>query len=223
MCARYTMVTPPDELIEEFEATLAAPKLEPHYNIAPTMDAPIVVQAKGGERRLGLARFGLIPHWADDPKIGVRMLNARVETVADKPAYRRAFSKHRCLAVADGFFEWRREGKKKIPYWFRVPERGPFGMAGLWAIWNDPEGHRVSSFTILTEPAEGEVAEIHDRMPIVLPKDAYGAWLDRELTDPEAVREVLRGERGEELFGTQVSTRVNDVRNDDPGCVEPVA
>jgi putative SOS response-associated peptidase YedK len=223
MCARYTMATPPDELVEELEATLVAESIEPHYNIAPTMDAPIVVQTKDGERRLGLSRFGLVPHWAKDPKIGTRLLNARAETAADKPAFRDAFARRRCLVVADGFYEWRREGRLKVPFYFRVPERKPFGMAGLWSVWHDPQGNRLSSFTILTRDAEGEVAAIHDRMPIVLDPSAYAAWLDRDLRDPDAVREVLTHERGPALFGVEVSRRVNDVRNDDPSLIEPLA
>ncbi|HJL14049.1 MAG TPA: SOS response-associated peptidase [Sandaracinaceae bacterium LLY-WYZ-13_1] len=223
MCARYTMATPPDELIEEFEATLAAERLEPHYNIAPTQDAPIVIAAKEtGERRLGLARFGLVPHWAKDTELGPRLLNARVETAADKPAFRDAFARHRCLVVADGFYEWRREGKVKVPYWFRLPDGRPFGLAGLWAVWHDPEGNRVSSFTILTRDAHGPVAEIHDRMPVVLPRAAYGPWLDRETRDPEAIAGLLGRERGDDLERIRVSRRVNDVRNDDPSLVEPV-
>ena len=124
MCARYTMATAPDELIEEFEATLVADALPARYNVTPTTEAPIVVASKEGERRLGLSRFGLIPHWAKDAKIGARLLNARSESAAEKPAFRDAFRKRRCLVIADGFYEWRREGKQKIPHHFHLEGSG---------------------------------------------------------------------------------------------------
>lgn len=222
MCARYTMATPPDVLTEEFEATLVVDRLAPSFNLAPTMDAPIVVQSRDGERRLGLARFGLVPHWAKDVKIGAQLLNARVETAAEKPAFRDAFLRRRCLVVADGFYEWRREGKRRIPHYFRLPDGEAFGMAGLWAVWHDPSGNRLSSFAVVTRRAEGAVATIHDRMPFILPKEAYGTWLDRHPRDAREVRKALAHDRGCELVGMQVSERVNQVRNDDPSLIEPL-
>lgn len=215
------MATSPEALIEELEATLTV-EPPPRYNIAPTDPAPIVVTSREGERRLGLARFGLVPHWADDVKIGARLLNARAETAATKPAFRDAFVRHRCLVVADGFYEWRTAGKQKLPSRFVVPGAGPFAMAGLWAVWRDPSGERVSSFAILTCEAVGAVAAIHDRMPVVLPRPLYGAWLDRETTDPDAIAALLAAHRGAELEGYEVSTRVNSVKNDEPSLIEPV-
>lgn len=223
MCARYTVVTPVDELIEEFEATLALESFAPRFNLAPTDEAPIVVATREGERRLGLARFGLIPHWAKDARQGVKMLNARVETVATTRGYRDAFATRRCLVVADGFYEWERAGKQKIPHRFHLGGKA-FGMAGLFSSWRpSPEAPRVSSFTILTRSAVGTVTRIHDRMPIVLPKDAYGMWLDRDLRDAERLAALLERHRGEELLDTKVSQRVNSVQNDDPSLIDPVA
>ncbi|MCA9604519.1 MAG: SOS response-associated peptidase [Myxococcales bacterium] len=222
MCARYTMVTPADELIEEFEATLTAAELPAQYNIAPTDEAPIVVESREGERRLGLAKFGLIPHWAKSAREGVKMLNARVETVATTRAYRDAFARHRCLVAADGFYEWEKKDGQKLPHRFHLGGR-PFGFAGLWAVWKDAEGERVSSFTILTRPAVGAVEALHDRMPIVLPRDAYGLWLSRETSDPETLLRLLDTHIGAELRDTRVSTRVNSVKNDDPSLIEPLA
>jgi len=221
MCARYTMAVGPDELIEELEATLVS-EVTPRYNIAPTQDAPIVIQSKEGERRLGLARFGLVPHWAKDATIGARLLNARVETVAEKPAYRAAFAKRRCLVAADGFYEWLARGKQKIPFHFRLPGSRPFAMAGLWSLWRDAEGRRTSSFTILTREAVGATAEIHERMPIVLPCAAYGPWLDRAPRSTDETLSILGAHRGEELEGYEVSRRVNRVANDEPSLVVPV-
>jgi putative SOS response-associated peptidase YedK len=223
MCARYTMATAPDALIEELEATLVdGAAVEASYNIAPTATAPIVTATAEGERRLEAARFGFIPHWADDARVGVRMLNARAETVADKPAYRRAFARFRCLVAADGFYEWRRRGKQKIPFRFRLPDGGPFAFAGLCSSWSSPEGDRVRSFTILTRQAVGAVADVHDRMPVVLPRDGYASWLAGERASREALEAVLEAHRGEALVGEEVSTRVNHVKNDDPSLIEPV-
>lgn len=220
MCARYTMATTPHRLIEEFEAILSEDtEIVARYNIAPTDLAPIVAQTSGGERRLGLARFGFIPHWAEDVKVGVRMLNARVETVATSRAYRRAFATRRCLVASDGFYEWARRGKAKIPHRFHLANGAPFAMAGLWSIWRDADETKVSSFTILTRPAVGAVAPFHDRMPILLPRAGYAPWLDRQLPD---VGDLLANHRGFELEADEVSTRVGNVRNDDPSLIVPI-
>ncbi len=225
MCARYTMTrTDAAELCEEFDIKGSAPEtLEPHFNLAPTMDAPIVTESRDLERHIVLARFGLVPHWAEDTKIGARLLNARVESVADKPAFRDALARHRCLVVADGFFEWRREGKLKIPFYFQLPDHRPFGFAGLWAVWRDARGGRITSFTIVTGPAEETIAPIHDRMPIIIKPEDYAAWLDRRITDADEVLPILERSRALELSSFEVSRRVNYVKNDDPECIEPVS
>lgn len=224
MCARFTMSTAPDELIEEFEAVLApGTELTASYNIAPTASAPIVRETKEGERVLETARFGYIPHWAKDARVGVRMLNARSESAQDKPAFRRAYRKYRCLVVADGFYEWRRQGKKKIPFRFHLEGGGPFGFAGLWSIWDDADGEAVKSFTILTRESMGAVSKIHERMPVVLPREAYAGWVSRSEEDPAAIEALLEAHRGEALVVDEVSTRVNYVQNDDPSLIEPVS
>lgn len=222
MCARYTMgKVATAELIAELDLDVVPPALEPRYNIAPTEEAPIVIQSREGERHLGLARFGLVPHWAKDVKQGVKMLNARLETVAEKPAFRDAFARHRCLVVADGFYEWKTDGKLKTPSWFHLPDRHVFAFAGLWAVWRNAEGERITSFSILTREAEGVVRELHDRMPVILRPEAYAGWLDRALTDPSEVRRLLLEDRGAELVGHVVSRRVNKVDADDPTLIEP--
>jgi putative SOS response-associated peptidase YedK len=223
MCARYTMTKVSAlDLAEELGVTEVATELSAQFNIAPTEEAPIVVETKEGARRLGLARFGLVPHWAKSLKEGPRYLNARMESVAEKRAYRDALIRHRCLVVADGFYEWRTEGKLKVPFWFHLPEGNLFAFAGLWASWRDPEGHWVPSFTILTREAEGPVRAIHDRMPLILAPEAYGPWLDRELQDLEQILPLLEQARAGELQAREVSRRVNDVKNDGPELLDPV-
>ena len=196
--------------------------------------APIVVErraapgaASGGQRRLGLARFGLVPHWAKSARVGVRMLNARMETAADKPAYRDAFARRRCIVVADGFYEWKKVGAQKLPLRFVLPGQPLLALAGLWSVWTDPEAldpaaAKVSSFSILTRPAEGAIASMHDRMPVVLPRASYAAWLDRDAQDAEAAHRVLETHVGARLEGYRVSTAVGNVRADGPALIEPV-
>ncbi len=223
MCARFTMASRPDELIEEFDAVLTPGAAEPSWNIAPTASAPIVREASDGVRRVEPARFGFIPHWAGDARIGVRMLNARSETAADKPAFRRAFAHYRCLVAADGFYEWRREGKRKVPFRFHLPGGAPFGLAGLWSVWDGPDGEPVRSFTILTCEAVGAVAALHDRMPVLVERARYAEWLRREAVPRERLEAILQAHRGRELVADEVSPRVNHVRNDDASLIEPVA
>jgi putative SOS response-associated peptidase YedK len=222
MCARYTVTTTDaSDFAQEFDVKVLPPGLEPHYNLAPTQEAPIVVASREGERQIVLARFGLVPHWAHDVKVGTRFLNARSESVADTPAYRDAFSRHRCLVAADGFFEWQKEGKLKIPHYFHLPDRNLFAFAGLWAAWRDPKGGRVLSFSILTRAAEGAAGAFHDRMPVILERDVYAAFLDRGTTDADAVVPLIHRHRAAELVSDRVSRRVNDVKNDDPSLLDP--
>lgn len=225
MCARYTMTkVAVDELAAELGIDLAtAPAIEPSFNIAPTESSPIVLEDKEGARLLKNARFGLVPHWAKDLKIGARMLNARSETVAEKPAFRDALVKHRCLVLADGFYEWRREGKLRIPLYFHLPGGELFAFAGLWAAWKSPSGEWVTSFAILTREAEGEVRAIHDREPVVLSRDVYTYWLDREIKEPAIVKRLLDQNLCHALVGHQVSRKVNYVDNDGPELIEPDA
>lgn len=225
MCARYTMTrVSAEELSEEFGlVAVQEERLAPRYNIAPTEDAPIVVESKEGERRLRLARFGLVPHWAKDAKIGTRFLNARVETVAETPAFRDAFARHRCLVVADGFYEWHTEGKVKIPHWFHLPDRRLFAFAGLWAVWRGDGGDVLRTCTIVTTDASPALAGIHDRQPVILERDDWAAWLDRGERDPGAVRHLLRPSEPDVLTLRPVGPEVGNVRNNHPGLIEAVA
>ena len=152
--------------------------LSPRLNLAPTEPIPIVRAATNGSRRLDLARWGLIPRWARDRAIGSKTFNARVETLSTKPAFRDALAQRRCIVLADAFYEWKTEGKRKVPHAMRMPDGAPFAMAGLWDVWTSPDGEVIESCTVVTRAALGVVAELHNRMPVVIDPAAIDTWLD---------------------------------------------
>ncbi len=228
MCGRYTLISPLDDLLDVFGVPEVHFDYRPRYNIAPSQDAPVLAEDQDG-RRIGLLRWGLIPSWADDPAIGSRMINARSETVSEKPSFRAAFGRRRCIVLADGFFEWSRPGLaggheegegKKVPYWIHLPTQKPFGMAGLWEKWSPPEGDPIYTFTILTTEANDDLRSIHHRMPVILPPDEYRDWLSLD-TSPSHLQEMMAPFSVGVLDARQVSTLVNSPGNDVPECVEP--
>lgn len=233
MCGRYSL-TSPGELVAEVFGLEVALALEPRYNIAPTQEAAVVrvLSPKdaaqlgrpddAGRRTIALLHWGLIPSWADDPGIGNRMINARAETAAEKGAFRFSFERRRCLVATDGFYEWRREDGGKQPYRIRRGDRRPFALAGLWDRWWQAPRQPVDSFTILTVDAAPGIAHIHERMPALLPPEAFDAWLDPGRHDRAALEALLQP-RGEELEADKVSKVVNDPAHEVPECVEPLA
>lgn len=226
MCGRYSLTLPPEAMSRLFRTTGALPNLAPRYNIAPTQDSAVVRLRLDGSRELALMRWGLVPPWSEGPQGAYSMINARAETVADKPAFRSAFRRRRCLVPADGFYEWRKEGRGKQPYHIRLEGGAAFAFAGLWERWEGREGaaHRVvESFTIVVTEANALLRPIHDRMPVVLAESDYDAWLDTEGTDAEAAKALLRPFAPEEMEAYAVATRVNSPRYDDPACIEPLA
>ncbi len=199
----------------------ASPDLVPRYNIAPTQMVP-VVRPSGGQRELFAMRWGLVPFWAADLRIGARMIDARAETVSTKPAFRTAFERRRCLVPSDGYYEWLREGKRKQPYLMHLQDHQPFGMAGLWERWKPKTGSdesAVESFTIITTSASRDTEDIHDRMPVILHPSDYDRWLDPENTDKQALEGLLLPYDGQ-LLVDPVNSIVNNVKNDVPECVE---
>lgn len=223
MCGRYTLTTP-GEIIAEIFDLAAPPELPAHYNVAPTQEvAAVRVDEPGGERRLVILRWGLVPHWADDPAIGNRMINARAETAAEKPAFRSSFKAKRCLVVADGFYEWQKvSGGTKQPWYFRLASGEPFAFAGLWAVWGKGEGDPIETCTVLTTDANELVRKVHPRMPVILAPEHWDLWLDPSVGDRERLEAVLGPYDPARMIAFPVSTRVNSPANDDPSVIEPL-
>jgi putative SOS response-associated peptidase YedK len=215
MCGRFTL-TAPARAVSELFGLPATPDLAPRYNIAPTQ---LLLAVRAGTQGCELVRlrWGLVPSWAGDLRIGASLLNARAETVAEKPAFRTAFARRRCLIPADGFYEWRKIAGKKQPILFRLGEGGPFAFAGLWEYWEGPEGP-VESCAILTTQANDLVRPVHERMPVILDPRRYEDWLDVRVT-PEVVRRWLQPFDACLMTATPVSTLVNSPRNDDARCL----
>ncbi|HEX7503632.1 MAG TPA: SOS response-associated peptidase [Syntrophales bacterium] len=220
MCGRFTLVSPFVAVTERFHAS-APPDLRPRYNIAPGQDILCVIRK--GERRLEPLRWGLIPYWAKDPAIGNRLINARAETLAEKPSFRDAFLKRRCLVVADGFFEWRPEGKRKVPVYIILKSKMPFGIAGLYETWTAPDGNELRTCTIITTDANDLVRPLHDRMPVILREDVEDRWLDPAEASCERLSSFLRPYPSGEMTAYDVSHAVNNTRHDAPDCILPAA
>jgi putative SOS response-associated peptidase YedK len=226
MCGRYQLEAHPQELAEAFGLDAVPEEGVARYNVAPTQDAA-VVRVKHGtpedrdKRKLVTMRWGLVPHFARDLTGAARAINARAETVDSKPMFRDAFQRRRCIVPARGFYEWRRMGKVKQPYLLKLKRGELIGFAALWARWRDPKGRPVDSFSIVTRAANAVVTPIHDRMPVILPRDGYDAWLDPD-AKPGLLKSLLAGKPNAQLVAVPVSTRVNDVTCDDPECARPV-
>lgn len=229
MCGRYTLHSSPSRIAEHFslDPERLPDDLGPRYNIAPTQDVPAVGPSARGGRGLTFMRWGLVPRWADDPSNVSSLINARAETVHEKPAFRDAFARRRCLLPADGFYEWRAEDGGKQPYYLRMPGDEPFAFAGIWERWRARDGagetaRSVESCAILTTDAAPAIADLHDRMPVILPLEAYDLWTDRSVERREELADLLEPPGETPLEYHAVSRRVNTPANDDPSCVEPL-
>jgi putative SOS response-associated peptidase YedK len=221
MCGRFTLTADLERVEERFSFRRAEKiSFTPRYNIAPSQPVLAVIN-DGEERRAGLLRWGLIPSWAKDEAIGNRMINARAETLAEKPSFKRALQKRRCLVIADGFYEWKAGGKKKTPMFIALRSREPFGFAGLWETWKAPDGEAVHSCTIITTTPNALMESIHNRMPVILPRAAEEVWLDRTVDDPQRLLPLLRPYSDTDMTAYEVSLLVNSPRNDVPACIEP--
>ncbi|MCW5700856.1 MAG: SOS response-associated peptidase [Rhodospirillales bacterium] len=225
MCGRYNLLRPWSELVALYRITVD-PKplnLAARYNVAPTQDVPIVRRVgDAGERELAMARWGLVPFWAKDIKIGYKTINARAETVHKLPAFRAAFRRRRCLVAADGFYEWHALSKsEKQPYHITLPDRRPFAFAGLWETWQSPDGTPMQSCTIIVTEANDFLRPLHNRMPVILEPEHFDDWLDigRPLEETQRLFAPFSGD----LTAWAVGRVVNSVRNDGPACIEPTS
>ena len=221
MCGRFANAIPPQIMMDYF-ALPEMPLVLPHWNIAPTQLAPVIKSTGEGTRQLTMAHWGLIPHWAKDATIGNRLINARSETVHEKPAFSKALRTQRCLVPASGFFEWSKTANKKVPYFISMKKGVTMALAGIWDVWDTPDGAKLESFSILTTAANYLLQPIHDRMPVIcLPAD-FALWLDQSVNDPAKLRPLLQPCPAEILQSWQVSTLVNNPRHDSEGCIQPV-
>lgn len=220
MCGRFALISPAEVVAEQLN--VAPPELfAPRYNIAPTQPVAAVRLKPGSQTpELALFRWGLIPSWAKDTKLSASLINARSETVADKPAFRSAFKRRRCLIPADGFFEWKKEGKQKRPIYIHATNGSLFAFAGLWETWIGSDGSEMDSCTILTTTPNELMASIHDRMPVILEPADYEMWLHPG-NKPEQALHLLRPYPADHMAAYPVSTLVNSPFNDDPRCIEP--
>jgi putative SOS response-associated peptidase YedK len=223
MCGRFTQQRPASELAEIFGAEPLVDDPGGHYNVAPTDDALVVVQ-RDERRGLTAYRWGLIPHWATEARVGSRMINARAETITSSPAFRDAFVRKRCLVPVDSFYEWKREGTVRQPYRIVRRDARPLALAGLWAGWKDPASGVVRrTFTIVTTTPNDAIVGLHDRMPVILEEDAWARWLDPAPADPGELLGLLVPSDEVDLDVYAVVRDVNDVRRDGPELIAPLA
>lgn len=235
MCGRFTLTASPEALQAQF-ALPEAPQLAPRYNIAPTQPVAIVrTSAKDGQREWTHVQWGLVPSWAKDPSIGARMINARAETVAEKPSFRAAFKRRRCLVPASGFYEWKKVGKRKQPYYITVQngatgnaDAPPFAIAGLWEYWEGADGSALETCTLITTDANEALGELHNRMPVIIAPDEYDVWLGEVVDNQEdptflsQLQHLLRPYPATKTQFHPVSTYVNNARHEGADCIQPV-
>jgi putative SOS response-associated peptidase YedK len=224
MCGRFTLRTQLSRLIEHFELDAEAvrqlPLFDARYNIAPTQEI-LVVRQFDRRRKPDMMRWGLVPSWSKDPKSGPPLINARSESLAEKPTFRVALRQRRCLIPADGFYEWQKVGAPKQPYYIHRSDGEPFAFAGLWEQWD--RGPIIESCTIVTTAANSRLRQLHDRMPVILTPQDYAAWLNPDTDDPKLLAHLLAPAPDDEVAFQPISTRVNNVRNDDAACIEALS
>lgn len=220
MCGRYAFFSPAEAVKRTFALDFR-PELAPRYNIAPTQSVPALRVVEEGSRALAMLHWGLVPRWARERAIGNRMINARSETIAEKPAYRDAFRRRRCLVLADGWYEWQAAPGGKQPWFVRLRDPQPIAFAGLWERWKDPAGGELlESCTIVTTSASESIRKIHDRMPVILPRESWDRWMDPACSDAESLARILGPYDGKALTAWQVSRLVNAPKNEGPRLIE---
>lgn len=223
MCGRYSATLPPDAIRELFRVATGL-NLQPRYNVAPTQEAPVIGLDEAGERALKMFRWGLVPRWSKEMPKSAPLINARAEGIAEKPTFRDAFAKRRCLVLADGFYEWPQDKtvKERKPWRIVATDRPAFAFAGIWEAWRKPDGEILRSFAIVTTAANARIAAIHERMPVMLAAGDEDAWLAPN-TAAERLQAMLAPYPAELTECYRVDPRVNSVKNDDPDCIKPLA
>jgi putative SOS response-associated peptidase YedK len=223
MCGRFTQSHDAEAIAQAFDLK-DVPELSPRYNVAPTQMVGTVVKPEDSEKReFKMLYWGLIPSWAKDKKMGAKLINARAETVAEKPSFRSAFKRRRCLVVADGFYEWKQVTGKKQPFYIHLPEKQPFGLAGLWERWEGAKGEIIESCTIITTAANDLMQPIHDRMPVILHPQDYDLWLDPGVQKPELLQPLLKAYPSDRMAAYPVRVLVNKATHDSPELIETAA
>ncbi|MFW5863092.1 MAG: SOS response-associated peptidase [Spirochaetota bacterium] len=219
MCGRFAQADPLEIIAEQFGIEVIDLDLSPRYNVAPGQQVAVIIKEE--TRIMVNLKWGLVPFWAKDPSIGNRMINARAESVLEKPSFKNAMKKRRCLIPASGFYEWKKDGKVKVPHYFRLKSGNPFGLAGLWETWKDPGGNELKTFTIITTEPNELAARVHNRMPVIIPENGYATWLDIA-NPPEEAQALLAPYSADRMEAYPVSTMVNSPANDTEELVRPV-
>ncbi|ASS92681.1 SOS response-associated peptidase [Peribacillus simplex] len=222
MCGRYTLFTDIEEIKERFDIQGSFDgEYQFSYNIAPSQSVLSVIN-DGARNRLGYLRWGLIPFWAKDEKVGYKMINARAETIAEKASYKNAYKKKRCLIIADSFYEWKKTPERKIPMRIKLKNHAPFGMAGLWESWKSPEGISIYSCSVITTVPNEIMTSIHDRMPVILKPEDEKDWLNPSINDPAYLQQYLKSFDSEQMEAFEVSTDVNSTKNNSPNLIQQI-
>ncbi|TFH62385.1 SOS response-associated peptidase [Peribacillus frigoritolerans] len=222
MCGRFTLFTDIEEIKERFDIQGSFDEeYQFSYNIAPSQSVLSVIN-DGLRNRLGYLRWGLIPFWAKDEKVGYKMINARAETIAEKASFRNAYKKKRCLIIADSFYEWKKTPERKIPMRIKLKNHAPFGMAGLWESWKSPEGISIYSCSVITTVPNELMTSIHDRMPVILKPEDEKDWLNPSINDPAHLQQYLKSFDSEQMEAFEVSTDVNSTKNNSPNLIQQI-
>jgi putative SOS response-associated peptidase YedK len=222
MCGRFEIHSPIEIIAKLFAIDSITFDIRPSYNVAPSQNV-VAVARNGKKNRLLSCRWGFVPSWSKELKTGFTMINARAETVADNKTYKSAFQDHRCLIVADGFFEWKKQNRMKIPMYIHLKSGKPMGLAGLYNNWTSPEGEEICTSTVIVTDANEILAPIHERMPVIIPEEKFGLWLDPEVHDKELLLPLLKPYDSEELEMYPVTAKVNSAKYDNPENIMPVA
>jgi Uncharacterized conserved protein len=219
MCGRFTRAVSTAIIQKEFDVDEVSDDFGPSYNIAPTQEVAVIVS--DGKKQLVKVRWGLVPSWAKELSVGNKMINARAETITEKASFKRAFKKRRCLIVADGFYEWQKVGETKRPIYIRLKSGKPFGFAGIYETWESEQGEQIITCAIITTGANELMKPIHDRMPVIVPKENENLWLDPGTGDQDLLLEMLKPYPADAMEAYPVSKRVNTPSNNSPECIKP--